>query len=636
MYKILKEHSWFIIIFLSVAILRLLPLFNYQLTLDELSGLARTRFDTFGDLIELGVKTTDTHPALVQLIIFATVKLFGYHTWIVKLPFILFSLFGLLYFYKFGCKFFNKQTGIVAAIIAGFSLLFVFYAPIARMYSSGVFFSIALLYYFTSIFFKYENSIKNYFLFGLFCLLCALNQHLNMLFAFTVAFFGLFHLNKTNAKNYLITCGIIVLAYLPHLPVTLAQFKVGGIGLNTDGWVEKPEWYQVFIFIKILLGTGKSYFVVLALIAVCCFLNKKIKPSGLQIFLLVLFVFNYLIIFSYSNLRSSVYQFYVMQFSGVAFVIVISSYLNTKNNYLFGAITVLLASTLIFKTYLKKNYYQQCVKTVFENQFEVFAKYQNLKGKENISSVFFDCDDFMKTWFSQKYNCSKPPVISGDSSISSTKAFANYLANNKTNYIVVASSFPLNQALVKEYYPYLIESYQTQAINIKVYSKLKSDSVSVNDDQILYYSNFYNKQQFNYPSNASLPIPLDSLNEFPFGIHSNLNACTSKEGQYVLLKSKLKLSKPQTFNLAACLMNKSIDDKESYAYTDENMNSFVVNKDSTVTLYAGAYCGTKYKNYKDKAKFSAYLWNRDKKPATLLNFEIKTLDFWTKKWNYWE
>ena len=141
--KLLKEHSIFLLIFLLCAVLRFIPLFDYQFTYDELSGMERTQFHSFSEVMEKGVKI-DAHPAFVQLLIFYITHYFGYITWIVKLPFLFFSLGAVLFAYAFGLRNFSKQSGLIAASIFSFSLIFVFYAPIARMYISGVFFSLPL------------------------------------------------------------------------------------------------------------------------------------------------------------------------------------------------------------------------------------------------------------------------------------------------------------------------------------------------------------------------------------------------------------------------------------------------------------------------------------------------------------
>ena len=171
--RFIKEHTLFVFILAICIVLRFLPLFDYQFTLDELSGLDRTRFNSFGELIEKGVKI-DAHPALIQVIIYYLSQFFGYTNWIIKLPFLLFSFGAVIYAYFFGLRNFSNQVGIFAAAIFSFSLVFVFYAPIARMYISGIFFSMALLYYFFEIFFLNSTKRSNYFFLGLFALLSGL------------------------------------------------------------------------------------------------------------------------------------------------------------------------------------------------------------------------------------------------------------------------------------------------------------------------------------------------------------------------------------------------------------------------------------------------------------------------------
>ena len=202
-YRKIKEHRVFLLIFGSAAILRLFPLFNYQFTLDELSGLDRTQFNSFKELIEKGVKI-DAHPALIQIIIFYLTHWLGYSNWIIKLPFLLCSLAAIVYAYLFSFRFFSKQVAIISSIVFSYSLIFVFYAPIARMYVSGIFFSIALLYYFYKIIFLDNTNLKSFIGFGIFAWLSAINHHISALFAFTVVIFGVFLITKNNRKNYFI------------------------------------------------------------------------------------------------------------------------------------------------------------------------------------------------------------------------------------------------------------------------------------------------------------------------------------------------------------------------------------------------------------------------------------------------
>ncbi|MBA2613565.1 MAG: glycosyltransferase family 39 protein [Bacteroidetes bacterium] len=640
--KFIKEHIVFAFVLLACIILRLMPLFNYQFTLDELSGIDRTHFNSFGELIEKGVKI-DAHPALVQVLIYYISQFFGYTNWIIKLPFLLCSFGAVIYTYFFCLKNFSKQVANVAAVIFSFSLVFVFYAPIARMYISGVFFSIALLYYFFEIFFLHNYKKSNYFFLGMFALLSALNQHINGLFAFTVYASGLLFLNKTNFKAYAITLSCVILAYLPHLPVTFYQLSIGGIGYEQGGWLAKPEITSVLDFLTILFGTGKTYLIFLVLIVACFVLNKKINFNKKQAYLLIIFLVNYFVVYLYSVFNAPIFQNSVMLFSGVAMVVLISSLLDLKNKMAFNAVLAIIAGTLIFKSYYKKDYYHQCVRTVFEYQFERTVELKKNYGDENVYPIFVDCDEVMKGIYFKKYNSKFDCKSSADSITISLKYFSEFVASLKADYLVLASSYPLQQAVAMEYYPYLIENTQTQGINYKLYSNKKEDAAKVVEgESIIYTANLFDKKDLQFKERSamvmgktSFSLPVDSANEYPFDAIVALNKITSKEGQVILFKAGLKLNSTKN-KVSACIsMNDTIQSK-MYSFNANPVGDFVIKKDSTITIFTSSYCGTDYKKIKDKAKCTAFIWNSAKETFSLTGFELNTIDYWPQKWNFWE
>ena len=101
----------------------------------------------------------------------------------------------------------------------------------------------------------------------------------------------------------------------------------------------------------------------------------------------------------------------------------------------------------------------------------------------------------------------------------------------------MASSFPHYQAITKEYFPYLIENTQTQGLNFKVYSNLKSyQTKCVNDDEVLNYASVLNTGNYEFSNPNDLVkyanqflYPITSINEFPFQAKAFLNKVTSKE-----------------------------------------------------------------------------------------------------------
>jgi hypothetical protein len=657
--KFLKEHILFIGILGLSVVLRFLPLFDYQFTYDELSGLERTQFDSFSEVIEKGVKI-DAHPALVQLIIYYLTKLFGYVTWIIKLPFLFFSLGLIIYAYAFGLRNFSKQTGLIAALIFSFSLIFVFYAPIARMYISGAFFSMALLYYFFEIFFLKELKWSNFFFLGLFAWLSALNQHINGLFALTMCVSGMFFLTKENFKLYLLTCVLVVVAYLPHLQVTLYQLGVGGIGREQGGWLDKPDAGSMFRFLKIVLGTGKGYLVFAVLIFAGFIERRTIRLSTKQLLLAILFASNFGVVYFYSVYRASIFQNSVMLFSSVAVIIFICSLIEFKNKTFFyvtfGSIFILL----IYRTYYTKDYFHQAVKTVYEYQFERTLHYKKLYGDNEVYPVFFDADEIMKKIYFSKYgttfNCkiSADSMISNsskiyfkyseDSVVSSLRLFSEFVKGLRSNYVVLTSSLPIHQAIVSEHFPYLIENTQTQAINFKLYSKKAEDRVKVvGDDQVINLSTPSNKEGYTYSRvepGVRLPSPfviqVDSIYDFPFEAKAEYFRVTSKEGEIVLAKATVKIKKAGRFKFQLCIAVKDREKDTLYNYNSKEASDFIMKNDSTLVLYSDHYNGTNYNKIRYSSDISCYFWNLGKEKFEINDFEIKTIDYCPKKWHYWD
>ncbi|MFN6075309.1 MAG: hypothetical protein ACK46Y_07050, partial [Fluviicola sp.] len=75
----IKNWNWPLLSILLIAsILRFWNFFSIPYHHDEISALNRTFFTNFSDLIEYGVKTTDTHPPFIQIWLLYYTKIFGY------------------------------------------------------------------------------------------------------------------------------------------------------------------------------------------------------------------------------------------------------------------------------------------------------------------------------------------------------------------------------------------------------------------------------------------------------------------------------------------------------------------------------------------------------------------------------
>ncbi len=357
MIKFIKENKEFAAIFLVAMILRFLPVFRYQYSYDELCGLRNSIYANWHDLIEYGVKL-DTHPILVQLIINATVSVFGYDEIWVKLPFLLFSLGGIIYAYLFSLKWYGKTPALITASIFSFSYIFLFYAPLARMYSGGVFFCTALTYYLFELSFSETKKAKHHVLFVVFILLAALNNHLSCLYAFTCGAAGLVFQNKKTIVKYSVACLAAVILYLPHWSITMAQFAQGGIGHSQDGWLAAPDKWALFGFLKTLFGTGYVWILILVLVGIGFALMKDFPVNKKTIVLIALFFVNYSLIHFYSVTKAPIFQYSVMLFSAPCFIWAITGIIKFKPKW--GVVSaIVLSFVLIYQSVVKKRFFYE-------------------------------------------------------------------------------------------------------------------------------------------------------------------------------------------------------------------------------------------------------------------------------------
>jgi len=236
-------------ILLLAAVLRFYHYREIPLTHDELSALSRVYFSNFSDLIQQGV-IPDTHPAGIQVFLYYWVKLLGDAAWVVKFPFTIFGLLSVWLVYLIGSRWFNETTGLLSAAFFATIQYTVLYSQVARPYSSGLFFSLLMVYYWSNLMQSPDkNFLRNSLVFVISASLCTYNHYFSLLFAFIVGISGLFLIRKQYRIRYMVSGVCIALLYIPHLKIFLHQLQVGGVG----GWLAEPQWdfffrYPAYIF----------------------------------------------------------------------------------------------------------------------------------------------------------------------------------------------------------------------------------------------------------------------------------------------------------------------------------------------------------------------------------------------------
>ncbi len=309
----LTNNKILILILIVSSTLRLYHYFEIPYTHDEFSALFRTHFNSFSELIEKGVKV-DGHPAGIQVFLYYWTAIFGYSEWIVKLPFICFGILSVLMIYQIAKEWYNETVALISASFLASIQFTIMYSQIARPYISGLFFSLLMVYFWTKII---RNPHKRFYLNSLYFVisatLCTYNHHFSLLFAAIIGVSGIFFIKRQFLIKYIASGLIIVLLYIPHLPIFIYQLKVGGV----EGWLGKPNNDFILNYLGYIFDFSTvTYLLVAILIIFGLFKSGKIQQNFRHFTLfLSWFILPFLIGFFYSKYFSSVLQYSVLIFS---------------------------------------------------------------------------------------------------------------------------------------------------------------------------------------------------------------------------------------------------------------------------------------------------------------------------------
>lgn len=636
-----KENTFLLGLLAIAALLRFIPLFQYQFSHDELSALSRSVFPTLKQTLQLGVQYGDTHPFLIQVFIYYWIKLFGASEIAIKLPFLICGIAVVVAGYEFSKKWFGLNAAILAGVFFSCSFIFCVYSSYARMYIPGVLFSICTLHYLFYILYDATVKRKHFIGFGIFCLLCAFNNHLNALFAFTCALSGLFLISKKNAVSYLLTLIATVICYLPHLPITLTQLQMGGLGAADGGWLPPPKPGAIIDYIIALTGTGYAGIInsvlLTGMIVFSIMTKNRIKSP--QWLLLILFLCNYFIIYFYSIFKSPVLQFSVLLFSGVCLLFFATSFITSLSKKITIAISSAVVCCLVTPLFCHKGWTEKFHQHVFDKMTTESYKLVDQYGQKEVSSIYFS-EPYFVIHYVLKHNKPLDYKLGTDPVFSTVTSYRHYLSNLKTSHLVLGNSYPHSIEIAKEYFPYIENCSESYFYNVITLSKKPvnkpkpiTDSCSNSTGNLLTDKTLFTLNTPVQLQNGAYVI--DSLaGEFPFGYKANFKDLRAKEGEWLFVKvtfneDSLNLSKEDLLCFSVTTGNSSKDYFGSGKFSD-----FHFSKGSNI-LYLELFVGSELETWNKSGELTLFVWKKDKSTIRLKDFTLTKLDYNPKKWQVW-
>ena len=449
--KFFSNKTILFIILLVAITTRFYHFTEIPFTHDEFSALFRTDFDTFSELIDQGVRN-DGHPAGIQVFLFYWTKMVGQAPWLVKLPFLIFGILSVLLIFLIGRKWYNATVALLSAAFMAILQYPVMYSQIARPYISGLFFTLAMVWFWTLIIKKPGMSFwKNALGLIIASTLCAYNHHFSLLMAGIVWATGLLLIKRALLVKYIIAGAIVILLYLPHLGIFLHQLSLGGI----EGWLSKPDndfilKYLGYIFHFSLMLTGITVFIVLIPL-----LSGKFNLKFNYKFWLFTawFLLPLVIGFLYSRYINAVIQYSVLIFSFPFLFFAIFGHIKNQKKWINGALVALILISGLYTLIEKRKHYEVFYNNAHEH---IVIDNPNAGNTENKTLAIIHADKEINKYYENKYGYDLDYVRYND--FNTQGAFISFLKKQSHKYKQVyfgglSSSSAIIIPIIQSYFP---------------------------------------------------------------------------------------------------------------------------------------------------------------------------------------
>ena len=469
--KQLNSHQWLLLLIIAVGtFLRFYKLWDMPFMHDEFSALFRTRFSDFSDLINTGVRIGDTHPAGVQVFLWWYVSLVGENEFLLKLPFVFMGIAAIPLSYWVGKKWFNKNVGLLVAVFIATTQYTLTYSVIIRPYISGLFLSLAMVYFWTNLVFNNQFRWKNWVGYILFSALSAYNHHFSLLFAFIVGGTGIFVVPKKQMVKYIFAGVLIFALYIPHLSIFFDQLGQGGL----SGWLRKPTLYFILNYVKYIFHFSPFIYVVVAFTFMQALLfSYSKKQSVFYKISIVWFLLPLVIGLGYSIFVSPVIQYSMLLFSFPYFLFVVFGLFPKAFSQRFFTLLVLLMLSLnVFTLFKERQHY----KVLHETTFYQFLKDINELKQTAEAEILIANHSQINNYYQEKFNWTfdyKNVIVSELEKIQLDSVQQIVLESNQPYFIYGGVSYvnPTITQIIKEKFPYCILKKDYRASNLYVFSK---------------------------------------------------------------------------------------------------------------------------------------------------------------------
>lgn len=621
--KLTNQHILYFIL-LVAAVLRFYNFFELPFTHDEFSALFRTQFGSFSELIEYGVKL-DGHPAGVHVFLYYWTMLFGNSEWVVKFPFILSGIASVYIIHCIGKKWYNESVGLIASAFLATLQFSIFYSQIARPYTTGLFFSLLMVYYWSLLVRKPSTKFNRHLIFFILsAAACAYNHHFSLLFAAIVGVSGLFFIQKPYLIKYMVSGVAILILYIPHLPIFLHQLNMGGI----EDWLAKPQNDFFLDYMAYAFHYSTLVYAVLIGLIIYGFTSRNkesFTPKKEGFLFFCWFLIPFLVGFFYSKYVNAILQFSMLLFTFPFLFFVLFGHFKPQKFKTNLMLVLVILCANIFSLVQGRKHYTVTYKSPYREM--VVDHQQAQKTHKSVISIL-DSHREITLYYHQQTGIDSN--YTWFDSFSSMKEFSRYVeAQSKTHQHLYLGAFssnnPLTVPVIQQHFPTLVWQRNYAGATSYLFSTAPNDKQEVFD-------------QLDFEAEASgnwSPIDknwtIDSIKyagekaylmnehqEYSFSFTKPLNYLLTHENNFIDISLKAYcLNSYEDIAIVATL-----DDKgETTHWGGTNFNTFVSDSLEWTTITHSIKVSDLLV-VKNNLQLKVYIWNSGKRTFVVDDFKI--------------
>jgi len=640
MLKFIKENhekSLLFLILIIGAVLRIYNFWDLSLSNDEFSALSRAQLTGFSEFISKGINA-DIHPAGVEFFIYLWIKIFGTSVFMLRLPFIFCSILTIYISYRVSAKWFNVHTGLFVAAALSFLEFPLMQGQLARPFTPALFFSMLTVLYLTKMLFENKTDRRTIIALGLSAVMAAYCHYFALIFILIVLLSGFIFLKKSFAKAYFTSIIIAIIIYIPNVFVIIQQLA-NPAGIS---WLTEPDgnlFFEHIFFLfnnsYILLYTVLAFFILTHIIS-----YTETRFTKFHFIAVAWFIIPFIAAFYYSVWVKPILENSILLFSFPMLLFIIFSFVQPGKKILNYSALLLLLSIGLYSTIGEKKFYSTYHFGEFKDVANKIVSWNDEIGNSKITNIINVNSPYYINYYLQNESKEINFAMTRNEGMLDLHTLNKIIQNSKTPYLLYAWSSVVDpnetDDMIRAKYPYIIKqiNYNDMAA-VTLYSMNDSMKAIVQPKPVYYVFNGFEDNQ-TWDKDTSIittekvwkgtkVIKLDNRDEYGPACANRISKLTDLPFKSVHVS--LWAYATGSFKDAQVVATMNFKDDENQVYENyfwlSSKFDYFIDKNKWGQVFF-SFNLPELHSRNDELKI--YVWNPDKQPLYIDNFEMKLFE----------